>query len=85
MDRQAIEAFVARDRASVDRLKRQHWIHAFRRCGAAATVSAARALWEHARSVRPDWPGADDRAADLTHHIELKRQLDRIADAFTSR
>jgi hypothetical protein len=85
MDRTAIQAFVSRDRASVERLKRLHWVRQFRRHGASATVAAGRALWAHARRVRPDWPGPRERDEDLTHHIELKRQLDRAADAFAGR
>jgi len=42
-------------------------------------------LWQHARRVRPDWPTPRDRNEDLAHHVELKRRLDRAADAFTRR
>jgi hypothetical protein len=34
-------------------------------------------LWQHMKAVRPDWPGAESRAADLEHHIRIKALLDR--------
>jgi hypothetical protein len=37
------------------------------------------------RSVRPDWPTARERADDLSHHVELKRQIDRASHAFARR
>jgi len=78
MDRDAIRAFVTRDRRAVEALKRAY--HAARhRADGTAGVAAASALWQHVRRVRPDWPTERDRAADLAHHIELKHLLERAA------
>ena len=85
MDREAIRAFVQRDRAAVEALKQAHHARRFQERGAAAGWQAGQALWDHARRVRPDWPTARDRAEDLAHHVELKRRLDRAAHAFTRR
>lgn len=34
-------------------------------------------LWQHMKAVRPDWPDAASRAADLEQHIRIKALLDR--------
>ena len=81
MDRDAIRAFAARDRAEVADAKAAWWASA----DPDVRVRAAHALWEHARRVRPDWPTADDRAADLDHHVHLKRLLDRAGRALADR
>lgn len=78
-------AFAHRDWVALAELKRSHWAARFRTLGPNATLRAAAALWEHARLVRPDWPTPRDRAEDLAHHIELKRQIDRVAHAFARR
>ena len=78
-------AFADRDWKAVAELKRSHWAGRFRALGRNATFSAATALWKHARLVRPDWPTPHDRAEDLAHHIDLKRQIDRAAHAFPRR
>jgi hypothetical protein len=39
----------------------------------------------HMRSVRPDWPSERERADDLSHHVELKRQIDLASHGFTRR
>ena len=57
----------------------------FRERGSVATVEASRALWEHARRIRPEWPTADDSARDFAEHLRLKRLLDRAAHVFARR
>lgn len=80
-----LRRFADRDRASVERLKRAYWIRMYREQGGLATWRAGVALFEHARRVRPDFPTADDRAADLAHHVELKGLLDRASRALALR
>ena len=80
-----MRAFASRDRTSVDALKRDHWASRFREEGAAAAMHVASLLYQHVRRARPDWPTPDDRAEDLTHHVELKRLLARTAGAFARR
>lgn len=78
-------AFVGRDWASMAALKRLHWAERFHAEGSQATVRASSALWEHVRRIKPDWPTERDRRADLAHHIEFKRLLDRTAHGFARR
>jgi hypothetical protein len=85
VDAESIRAFARRDRTSVDALKRAHHAARFREHGAAPGVALARALWVHARRVRPDWPTARDRAEDLAHHVGVKARLDRAAHAVSRR
>ena len=81
MERVHLESFLRRDRAAVARLKREHWVARYRQSGGLATMRSGHQLYEHARRLRPDFPGQRARAADLAHHVELKRRLDRTADA----
>ena len=85
MDRDEVLAFVARDRESVAALKRDHHAKQNRASGGKSGLEAARALREHVRRVRPDWPTARDREEDLAHHVALKRRIDRAAHAFSAR
>ena len=85
MDAETIKSFVRRDRSAVEALKQRHWARQYRERGAEATFRAGQLLREYACRVRPDWPTERDRAEDLAHHIELKRQLDGAADAFRHR
>jgi hypothetical protein len=78
-------AFVERDWAGLAALKRAHLVERYRTDGAQAALRASSMLWEHTRCVRPDWPNARERAADLAQHIELKRQIDQAAHAFQGR
>jgi len=85
VDRDAIRAFLARDRDRVDSLKRDHHARRHRASRGKSGLEAARALREHARRVRPDWPTARDRDEDLAHHVALKQRIDRAAHAFAAR
>lgn len=85
MDPADLRAFLARDRAAVFALKRRYWADRYRREGAAAILKATHALYAQLRSRRPDFPGDSARAADLAHHVELRRKLDRAARALSVR
>ena len=85
MDRDAIGAFLARDRDRVAALKRGYHARRYRLSRGTWGLDAARALWEHARKVRPDWPTARDRDEDFARHVALKQLIDRAAHAFSSR
>jgi hypothetical protein len=78
----ALRAYLEREWAAAEGLKRAHWAREFAVRGPEATVQAAHALWRHMRLVRPDWPSETQRREDLAHHVELKRRIDRAADAF---
>ena len=65
MTRDDIRAFATRDCAAVSDADASHWAAEFKEHGPAATVDASRALWEHVRRLRPDWPTAGDSDRDL--------------------
>ena len=85
MTRDDLQAFATRDWAAVNDADASHWAAEFKEHGPAATVDASRALWEHVRRIRPNWPTAGDSDRDLAEHIRLKRLLDRAAHAFARR
>jgi hypothetical protein len=76
MDRDAIRAFVARDRERVAAFKRDHHAERNRVSRGKSGLEAARALREQVRKIRPDWPTARDRDEDFAHHVALKRRID---------
>lgn len=84
MDREALQAFLERDRTAVDAIKRAHHVHRFAVAGPASGLALSATLREWMRRVRPDWPTPRERADDLAHHVALKALLDRCADAFTT-
>ena len=63
-------------------LKREHWARELAQRGPLATFEASQVLWEHMRTLRPDWPSDDEQRQDLADHIALKRLIDRAAGAF---
>jgi hypothetical protein len=75
-----IREFVKRPRFEAEAAKRAHWASLHRTRGPAATIEASQVLWRHMRELRPDWPTAQDRAADLAHHLALKRKIDAAAN-----
>jgi len=79
MDPHALRAFAQRNRSEVERLKLGHTADLHRRGGSDATVRVARALFEHARRLRPGFPGERELAADLDHHVRLKRRIDQAS------
>jgi hypothetical protein len=85
MDRDAVSAYARRSWDEVERQKRAYWAEEYARVGAEATIRASRALFEHMRQVRSDWPTERDRQEDFEHHVRLKRLLDRTANALTVR
>jgi hypothetical protein len=85
MDPADVRAFAHRDRAEVERLKRDHWARRCRESDGQATLEAAHALYEHARRVCPDFPTERERAEDLAHHVVLKQLIDRASRALAVR
>jgi hypothetical protein len=80
-----IQAFMRRGWDRKEALKREYWAEQHQERGASATLDASMALRDHLVALRPDWPTAEDRAADLRHHLELIAKLEQSADAFSSR
>ena len=85
MTQDDVKAFATRDWTAVSDADALHWAAEFRERGPVATVEASRALWEHARRIRPEWPTTDDSARDFAEHLRLKRLLDRAAHVFAHR
>ena len=63
-------------------LEQDHWARELDSRGPLATLEASQVLWAHMRRVRPDWPTAADRDADLADHVALKQIIDRAAGVF---
>jgi hypothetical protein len=80
-----IREFVGRCWDKKDALKRQYWVERYCSEGPGATLAASSMLREHFKVLRPDWPTAEDRAADLRRHLVLIAKLDRVAHAFKDR
>lgn len=79
MDREHEPTLTPRcDWAALEAADRRYWADEFARGGAQRASRASFALWQHMRSVRPDWPTAAEREADLRHHIETQRLLARV-------
>jgi hypothetical protein len=80
-----LRSFLDRDRESVSALKRRYWADRYRAEGPRATLEAAHQLYAQLRAARPDYPGDRERVADLAHHLDLRRKLDRVAHALSLR
>jgi hypothetical protein len=83
VDRDDVRAFLLRGWAQAERLEKDHWARRHREEGPLAPFRAVSALLEHMRRARPDWPGASEREADLAHHVEQKRLLERASRALS--
>jgi hypothetical protein len=66
----------------VTALKQEYWVRERAARGPTATFEASQALWVHMRRLRPEWPSAEERRADLAHHVALKSAIDRAAGVF---
>lgn len=58
-----------------------HWLARKRKLGPIGGIRDAADLWEAVRAVRPDWPSASDRDADLEMHIRVSKALRSVAGA----
>lgn len=85
MDAEAIRRYARRPWMEIEAAKRGYWAEEFLSRGPEASARAAHAIWAHIRAVRPDWPTEAAQRADLEHHAELKRRLDRASRALSSR
>jgi len=84
MERENLRAYVDRAWDVAERMKQEHWAREVAARGPLVTFDASQALWQHVRSLRPDWPSPDERREDLAHHLTLKRLIDRAAGAFVA-
>ena len=61
-------------------LKVRAWATHARVGGPMAGLDVSAQLWNHARSIDPNWPYDAVRASDLEHHAQLCAVLDRLRD-----
>lgn len=80
-----IKSFMKRGWNRKEALKQEYWAEQHREKGAIATLTASMALRDHLKALRSDWPTAEERAADLRHHLEFIDKLEQVADAFDHR
>ncbi len=85
MNEHEIREFANRDWAKQTELDRSFWVSEYRLKGFAVTLEASRILQQHMKSVRPEWPDAQERQRDLEHHIAFKQSLDKITHGLSSR
>jgi len=85
MEIDEVRAFADRDWAAIAEADSAHWATEFSEHGPDAAVAASRALWEHLRSIRPEWPTDEETSQDLSDLLHLKRLIDHASRALTSR
>ncbi len=73
-----IRAFVRRDHALVAESKARYWAERKQRMGPAEAIAAADEQRRQVRAARPDWPGPEERAADLASHQRVAELLGRV-------
>lgn len=75
MTREDVRSFAGRDWAALADAKASYWAERKRSMTAADALAAAEMLRDHARQLKPDWPDADERAADLAVHLRVSEAL----------
>lgn len=74
-----IRAYLARDWTSAEELKREYWSAQKRTLTPTEAIAISEELRRHVQSVRPDFPGEEDRAADLEVHRRVSEELRSVA------
>lgn len=74
-----IRAYARRDWSALDAQKARYWAERKRAMSAADALELGDALRRHAQSLRPDWPDAAERAADLTLHARVAEALRAVS------
>jgi hypothetical protein len=70
-----IREFQARDWRLIERAKSDYWTGRKASMPISAVLEIASGLYEYARTLRPDWPNAAEREADLASHVRLTAML----------
>ncbi len=76
MTQEQIRAFVTRDWAGLADAKARIWQAGKR--SPAGDLHAGDLLRRYVLTVRPDWPGPEDRADDLRNHVRISQALGAI-------
>jgi hypothetical protein len=74
-----IQDFCARDWGLIERLKSDCWVEQKAAANPSAAIELAAELFQYVRTLRPDWPNAIEREADLASHIRLAGMLHRVS------
>lgn len=85
IERADVESLLTRASDVIDRERDRFWRRQRELLGPAASLRASESLMLHMRSIRPDWPTAAERDADLAHHVAWTTSLDRVARALAGR
>jgi hypothetical protein len=76
-----IRDYQHRDWALVRESKARYWAEHKRSLSPGAALDVGDALREHARGLRPEWPDAAEREADLRVHTRVSESLRRVRSA----
>lgn len=82
MKKADLAAFADRRRwEAVEEASAAHWLARKRELGPIGGIRDAADLWEAVRAVRPAWPTASDRDADVETHVRVSKTLRSVAGA----
>jgi hypothetical protein len=84
MNGSSVRAYLTRDWGLLEDETDRHRAEAYQADPTWAWRTAA-ALREAVSTANPSWPTTDDREADLAHHLQLRRVLDRVSDELARR
>ncbi len=79
MDAAGVTSFLQRDWELVERMKTEFWIAQKAACTPSAAIRLGDELRRYVRGVRPDWPDAAERDADLAVHTRVSEALRHAA------
>lgn len=79
MTREEILAFARRDWAALADAKSEYWVERKRSMTAADALAVGEALRQHVHELRPDWPDASERAADMAVHLRVSEALHAVS------
>lgn len=79
MNREDVRAFARRDWAAMADAKAAFWAERKRLMTPAEALATAEMLRQHALLVKPGWPDAAERAADLAVHVRISEALRAVS------
>lgn len=75
MDEADLRSFARRDWAAIEHQKARYWAGRKQAMTAAGALERGGVLRRHALSLKPDWPDAAERAADLAVRVRVAESL----------
>jgi hypothetical protein len=79
METKDIIEYANRNWEQVSEMDYEYWKTAYKDEGFKATQNASFALWQHLKSIRPEWPNSQERHRDMEHHIKLSKLLEKAS------